>query len=49
MQVYVAELRKIAENCNFGSFLERALRDRLLTGCNDVAMQRELLKISREL
>ena len=25
IQVYLAELRKIAENCNFGSFMERAL------------------------
>lgn len=48
IQVYVAELRKIAEHCNFGTFMERALRDRLLTGCNDIGMQRELLKIPND-
>ena len=45
INMYVAELRKIAEHCNFGSYLHRALRDRLLTGCNDSAMQREMLKL----
>ena len=40
---YVAELRAIAEFCNFGGTLEDMLRDRLVCGINDSAIQRRLL------
>ncbi len=32
---YVAELRALAEFCNFGATLEDMLRDRLVCGAND--------------
>jgi len=32
---YVAELRSLAAHCDFGDYLEEALRDRLVCGlCN---------------
>jgi len=40
---YVAELRKLAENCNFGVNLEEMLRDRLVCGINEDKIQRLLL------
>ncbi|XP_041440224.1 uncharacterized protein LOC121400661, partial [Xenopus laevis] len=40
---YIAELRSLAENCNFGSSLESLLRDRLVCGVRDAALQRRLL------
>lgn len=39
----LAELRKIAEFCNFGNSLETMLRDRLVCGVRDEALQRRLL------
>ena len=41
--VFVAELRKIAEHCDFGAVLSDMLRDRLVCGTNVVALQRRLL------
>lgn len=40
---YVAELRKLAHNCNFGDTLTMVLRDRLVCGINDDNVQRRLL------
>jgi len=43
---YLAELRKLAKNCNFGNYLDSALRDQLVCGLRDRKIQRELLCIS---
>ncbi len=40
---YVAELRKLAQDCNYGETLPRMLRDRLVCGINDDHIQRRLL------
>ena len=40
---YVAELRSLAEYCNFGDTLELMLRDRLVCGINNETTQRLLL------
>ncbi|KAJ8338235.1 hypothetical protein SKAU_G00372010 [Synaphobranchus kaupii] len=40
---YVAELRQIAHDCNYGQTLEQMLRDRLVCGINDDRIQRRLL------
>ena len=40
---FVAELRALAEFCNFGTTLEDMLRDRLVCGINDEHTQRRLL------
>ena len=42
---YLAELRKLAKNCNFGGYLDTALRDQLVCGLRDRKIQRELLCI----
>lgn len=39
----VAELRKIASQCNFGSSLDRMLRDRFVCGLRDSRLQQELI------
>ena len=41
--VFVAELRKIAEHCDFGPVLSDMLRDRLVCGTNVKTIQRRLL------
>ena len=40
---FVAELRRLAEDCNFENALERMLRDRIVCGINDDAIQKKLL------
>ncbi|XP_037515313.1 uncharacterized protein K02A2.6-like [Rhipicephalus sanguineus] len=40
---FVAELRQIAEHCNFGTALNRMLRDRLVCGIRDRGVQQRLL------
>ena len=40
---YVAELRRLASPCSFGTFLEQALRDRLVFGMRSEAVQKRLL------
>lgn len=40
---YVAELRHLAIDCEFGESLNEMLRDRLICGVNDSRMQRRLL------
>lgn len=40
---FYTELRKIAQNCNFESFLDRMLRDRIIYGIKDRHVQQKLL------
>jgi len=40
---FVAQLRKLSENCNFGTQLDFMLRDRLVCGIRDEDIQRKLL------
>ncbi|KAM7302847.1 glutamyl aminopeptidase-like [Ixodes scapularis] len=40
---YVAELRKIADDCNFGAALERNLRDRFVIGLREKTVKKVLL------
>ena len=37
---YFAELRKLSENCEFGEFLDQALRDRLVCGLAQPSIQK---------
>ena len=41
--VFVAELRRLSEYCNYGDSLNEMLRDRLVCGVNDERIQRRLL------
>ena len=43
---FIAELRSLAEFCNFGDTLEAMLRDRIVGGINDDAIQKRLLSES---
>ena len=40
---YLAELRRLTTHCKFGTFLEEALRDRLVCGLRSESMQKRLL------
>ena len=40
---YVVALKKLSIHCNFGEFLNRALRDRFVCGLNNVKIQNKLL------
>ena len=40
---FLAELKKIAVNCNFGAYLPTALRDQIVCGMTDSKCQHELL------
>ena len=40
---FVAELRACAEHCNFGRSLDDMIRDRVVCGVNDDAIQKRLL------
>ena len=40
---YIVELKKLSSTCEFGAFLEEALRDRLVCGLTHEAIQRRLL------
>ena len=40
---FIAELRRLAKYCNFGSTLDQMLRDRIVCGIQDEAIQRKLL------
>ena len=46
---YIAELRAIAQFCNYGNTLDLMLRDRLVCGVNDAQIQRRLLADAGEL
>lgn len=41
--MHVAELRRLSATCEFGTFLNEALRDRFVCGLNDESCQRRLL------
>ena len=43
VSVFMAELRKLSEHCNFGDALDKALRDRIIGGINDDAIREKLL------
>ena len=40
---YMAELRRLAEQCEFGTYLQEALRDHLVCGLQSEAIQWQLL------
>ena len=40
---FVAELRRLAKHCEFGSYLDEALRDRFVCGLRSEAVQKKLL------
>ena len=40
---YVVELRRLATHCQFGEYLDEALRDRLVCGMRNTATQKRLL------
>ena len=40
---YIAQLRKLAETCNFENFLSSALRDRYVCGMRDDSIRKRLL------
>ena len=44
---YLAELRKLSEKCEFGDYLEEALRDRLVCGLVNEKIQQRLLSEAR--
>ena len=44
---FVTELRAIARYCNFKDTLNEALRDRIVCGINDDAVQRRLLAVKK--
>ena len=41
---YVAELRRLAQHCNYGDTLDKMLRDRIVYGINDKVIQKKLLQ-----
>ncbi|XP_042142630.1 uncharacterized protein LOC121833419 isoform X2 [Ixodes scapularis] len=44
---FVVELKRLAASCDFGAFLDEALRDRFVAGLCDRGTQAELLKKSK--
>ena len=40
---YVADLRQLAKFCNFGTTLNKMIRDRLVSGVNSEGIQKKLL------
>ena len=43
ISAFIAQLRKIAQHCQYGTTLEDMLRDRLVCGCRDKRLQHKLL------
>jgi len=43
---FIAELRSLATTCNFGAYLETAIRDQFVCGLQDTKCQKELLCLS---
>ena len=43
MAQYLAELRRLTEYCEFGGYLNKALRDRLVCGLKSKSIQKKLL------
>ena len=48
MRMFVAELRRLAAPCNYGSHLDRALKDRFIAGVNDKDIQEKILNVPDE-
>ena len=44
VSVFFSRLKKASEHCDFGSYLEDMLRDRLVLGCNSADARRKLLQ-----
>ena len=42
---FMAALRRLAKTCNFGQYLDSALRDQFVCGLRDEKCQRELLSV----
>ncbi len=43
INTFLAELRKLAQHCNYGNQLDNMLRDRVVCGVNDSTIQKRLL------
>ena len=43
---YLAELRRLSTHCEFGAYLEEALRDRLVCGLRSESIQKKLLTVA---
>ena len=41
--MYLSELRQLAKDCEFGEYLQTALRDQLVCGLNSEALQGKVL------
>lgn len=41
-------LKKLAQTCSFGSYLDEALRDQLVAGCYNPDIQKALLELGDE-
>ena len=44
VSTYMADLRRLAEQCNYGTTLEKMLRDRIVYGINDERIREKLLE-----
>ena len=49
ISAFILALRKLSSTCDFGNFLDQALRDRLVCGLKDPAIQKKLLAESKDL
>ena len=45
--VYLSELRRLAKNCEFGEYLQTALRDQLACGLNSETLQKNVGAVNR--
>ena len=45
VQMYVVELRRLAVPCNFGAFLDRAIKYRFIAGVNHKEIQQKILAV----
>ncbi|XP_075738876.1 uncharacterized protein LOC142784291 [Rhipicephalus microplus] len=43
VQEFITEIRRIADNCNFDTMLDRMLRDRIVCGIKSSALQKQVL------
>ena len=43
MQAFISTLRGLAETCEFGAFLDEALRDRIVCGMRSTTIRNKLL------
>ena len=47
VSAYIAEVRRLAGTCNFGSISDRLVRDRIVCGIRDKALQKSFLEDSK--